>query len=161
MGQSVIVSYSYAFSPNNTIYDFISYLNWKNSENKLINEWIYAIKDDSIVWDCSSYDVSIISSDFDSIGTINLVSEGRLIKKLTITMWDRDEILVRSSISQQTDNNHLGYTGTQYNQMKIYPMQTPLPTSFKIELYTTTNRPLELCPDGRDYVVMECCLRCL
>jgi hypothetical protein len=73
-----------------------------------------------------------------------------------IVMWDREDILIRASFVQQTQNQHLGYTGIDYNTPKKYQIIHNSP-QFTISLWSqSTLQPVELPRDNRDYVVMEC-----
>jgi hypothetical protein len=71
-------------------------------------------------------------------------------------MWDREDVLIRASFVQQTQNQHLGFTGIDYNNPKKYQIIHNSP-QFTISLWSpSTLQPVELPSDKRDYVVMEC-----
>jgi hypothetical protein len=73
-----------------------------------------------------------------------------------IQMWDREDVLIRASFVQQTQNQHLGYTGVDYNTPKKFQIIHNSPI-FTISLWSqSTLPPVELPSDNRDYVVMEC-----
>jgi hypothetical protein len=73
-----------------------------------------------------------------------------------IVMWDREDVLIRASFVQQTQNQHLGFTGIDYNTPKKYQIIHNSP-QFTITLWSqSTLQPVELPADNRDYVVMEC-----
>jgi hypothetical protein len=84
--------------------------------------------------------------------TIDNVTFGKPVLK----MWDRQNILVRANFVEQTQNQHLGYTGIDYNLPKKYDVPHNTPT-FTISLFSeATLQPIELPDDGKDYVCIEC-----
>jgi mitochondrial fission protein ELM1 len=89
---------------------------------------------------------------FDPIGQIS--TDGW---RVMIRTWDRETVLLKSTLTHQSENAHLGYTDTQYNPIKKYLINNPTPDSFTITTWgASTDKPVEFASDGRDYIVLEC-----
>lgn len=73
-------------------------------------------------------------------------------------VWNRkDDILIKASFVNQS-NHHLGHTNSQFIPMKIYPI-TNKDVNFWIETYNLSDTDIvELPPDGKDSLVLECVL---
>jgi hypothetical protein len=70
-------------------------------------------------------------------------------------MWNREPLLITADFIQQTDNQHLGYTGCEYNFIKQYEIKKNTPY-FTISLWEDgTMNPVELPEDNKDVVVIE------
>jgi hypothetical protein len=76
--------------------------------------------------------------------------------RAVVTMpWNRQDLLLSADFINQADNQHLGFTGTQYYPLKEYNIKRNTPY-FMISLFEENNlRPIELPADGKDYVVIE------
>jgi hypothetical protein len=144
---------------HHTIDDFIIYLN--NRIKELIDGffWEYVPEFDAIVLDrldSAVYAMTVIDSthSFDPIGKIESKNN-----KIFINMWNRNELLLKSNISE-LDNSHLGYTDTSYSPLKMFYLNPPIPISFTVELFdSSTLNPVELPEDGKDYIVIEAVIR--
>jgi hypothetical protein len=64
-------------------------------------------------------------------------------------------LLLRADFITHADNQHLGFTGSEYYPLKQYEIKKNTPY-FMISLFEENNiRPIELPEDGKDYVVIE------
>jgi hypothetical protein len=70
--------------------------------------------------------------------------------------WDRSQnLLLRADFITHADEQHLGYTGSEYYPLKQYEIKKNTPY-FTISLFEENNlRLIERPEDGRDYVVIE------
>nr|WP_279080275.1 hypothetical protein [Catenibacterium mitsuokai] len=85
-------------------------------------------------------------------------NEIHLILPIKRKVWNRrDELLIKASFVNQS-NHHLGHTNSQFYPMKIYPISNK-DVNFWIETYNLSDTDIvELPPDGRDSLVLECVL---
>jgi hypothetical protein len=158
--EDVTVNFFYTLSPSNTIYDYINYLN-QESKPKCFSyfRWRYYSDRGQIILDGVLNDDYIDFSfkvldphAFDPIGKIECYDQN-----VIITTWDRETVLLKSTLTRQSENSHLGYTDTQYNPLKKYLINNPIPDSFTISSWVaSTEKPVEFGSDGLDYVVLEC-----
>jgi hypothetical protein len=69
--------------------------------------------------------------------------------------WNRQDLLVQADFITQADNQHLGYTDSEYSIFKEYEIKKNTPY-FTISLFEDeTMKPLSLPSDNKDYVVIE------
>jgi hypothetical protein len=81
-------------------------------------------------------------------------SDGKLRTAVTMN-WNHQDLLVTADFIQQADNQHLGFTGSEYVPLKEYNIKRNTPY-FTIALWEDeTGLPVELPEDGKDYVVIE------
>jgi hypothetical protein len=73
----------------------------------------------------------------------------------TIHMWNRQDLILTADFITQADNQHLGYTGSEYSTFKEYEIKKNTPY-FTISLWEDeTMNPVKLPSDKKDYVVIE------
>jgi hypothetical protein len=168
--EEMLIDFFYTLAPDNTIYDYINYLNQafktqidKNPQTKTSFQkfnWQYYPEKDEIelygAFDSSVYNTYIFTvldpKAFEPIGVIECDGWRVLIRT-----WDRETVLLKSTLTHQSENAHLGYTNTQYNPIKKYLINNPTPDSFSISTWVaSTEKPVEFAKDGNDYIVLEC-----
>jgi hypothetical protein len=69
--------------------------------------------------------------------------------------WNRQDLLLTADFITQAENQHLGYTDSEYSIFKEYEIKKNTPY-FTISLWEDeTKNPIELPADKKDYVVIE------
>lgn len=109
------------------------------------------------------YEFTNISQDFQTAFNItsdklSFKDEHIYINPLTWNILNDDELEVTASFVNQTEFQHLGYTGITYNPLKYYKINSS-DTEFYIELWTKDgNIPALITEDGHDVIVIEATL---
>ena len=70
-------------------------------------------------------------------------------------VFNRENLLIHSSLVDLSFDNFLGVTNEQFIPPKTYPI-TYTNKKFWIELYDSLNEPVELPEDGADTIIIEC-----
>jgi hypothetical protein len=79
----------------------------------------------------------------------------KLVDDRSLQFWNREPLLITADFVQQADNEHLGYTGCEYQMLKQYEIKRNTPY-FTIALWEDgTMNPVELPSDNKDIVVVE------
>ena len=75
---------------------------------------------------------------------------------LFIDVWDREYIMITSSIATNTINNEIGFTGVRYNPIKYFKLESNQ-INFYVDLWLShyINVPCTLPRDGKDGFTME------
>ena len=84
-----------------------------------------------------------------------LDESNHLMEFIFKNVFNRENLLVRSSLVDLSFDNFLGITNEQFIPPKTYPI-TYTNKKFWIELYDSLNEPVELPEDGADTIIIEC-----
>ena len=84
-----------------------------------------------------------------------LDESNHLVEFIFKNVFNRENLLVRSSLVDLSFDNFLGVTNEQFIPPKTYPI-TYTNKKFWIELYDSLNEPVELPEDGADTIIIEC-----
>jgi hypothetical protein len=167
------IYYTYTCMPNDTIRDIVSYLNdtWYNAKDNDFADifyWNYHSVKKCIQLQCVDLnfpdDVNF-AADPTSLNDNNVfdvrsedtpdTSGGLVLRPVIHINWNREPLLITADFVQQTDNQHLGYTGCEFYPIKKYEIAKNTPY-FTIKLWEDgTMNPVELPEDNKDIVVIE------
>jgi hypothetical protein len=120
---------------------------WQDNYDAINNYTIELVGTDTEIFEFGTMDMPIYE---DPDGPPTLVKRPYVGMK-----WNRHNVLVKADFISQADNQHLGYTGSEYYPLKQYEIKRNTPY-FTISLFEDeTMNPIELPEDGMDYVVIE------
>ena len=102
----------------------------------------------------------------DTVNVFNSFYEGQPVRNLSFhtynefpDVWDREYIMMTSSIATNTINNEIGFTGVRYQPIKYYKLESNQ-INFYVDLWIShyINLPCVLPMDGKDGFTIECIL---
>jgi hypothetical protein len=162
------VQHSYCWGPETKVTEVLNNLNdtWQQAdlgpfpEQKSVMQWFYEPSERRFVFHEKQnaystnvdFDVVPEPSEVFTFGHFDYKTNPRPYVGMG---WNREDLLVCADFIDQTENQHLGYTGTEFPNPKKYNIIRNTP-KFMINLWEdATGNPVELPADKKDYVVIE------
>ena len=146
------------FDENDIFFHFIVY---REPNNKNKNKYI-------LTCECPKNKLyKFTNMNDDTVNVFNSFDEeGQPIRDLSFhtynefpDVWDREYIMMTSSIATNTINNQIGFTGVRYQPIKYYKLESNQ-INFYVDLWIShyINIPCVLPKDGKDGFTIECIL---